>query len=88
MSSSRNLISYADYQLIKEYDENYAWLQIPKCLHQKAKEITEEDLDMYWYEVCYHPDDDSVYVAIVGDVNAETLQLNDYLIDKIKRRFK
>lgn len=58
-----------------EPDEYLIWIQMADIMTNIAKEFVQEECESYWYELAYHPDDDSIYVMVVGDANAEHLKI-------------
>lgn len=56
-------------------DEYIIWIEMSEMMRDIAREYTEEECESYWYELAYHPDDNSVYVMVVGDANAEHLKI-------------
>lgn len=70
------------------YGEPEIWFHIPDYLETLAEsvldEIPKDEDEFLWYQIEYHPDDNSIVFGVSGDVNFETLR---NVSESTKQRF-
>ena len=66
-------------------EEYILWIPMSEMMTMFARDFVQEENETYWYELCYHPDDDSVYVNVVGDANAEHLEIRKQTEQTIRK---
>ena len=60
------------------WGEPEIWIEVPSYLESCAEDVldeipTENTNNALWYQIEYHPDDNSIVFGVSGDVNLETL---------------
>ena len=100
----KDLVEYLDYLSddeiadikIEHIDDGYepeAWIEIPEHLRSTVENAVGVELcspnEAYWYQIEYHPDDDSIVFGINTDLNLETLRgVSKQTEDRFKDKFK
>lgn len=84
----------ADIQ-VEHIDDSYepeAWLLVPEHLRNTVENAVGIDLcsptEDYFYQIEYHPDDDSIFFGIDTDMNVETLKVSKETEDRFKQKFR
>ena len=99
----QDLADYLDYLSddeiadieIEHIDDGYepdCWIEIPERLSSTVENAVGVDLcspnESYWYQIEYHPDDDSIAFGINTDINLENLEVSKETEDRFKNRFR
>ena len=99
----QDLADYLDYLSDNEIDtlkvehiddglEPTIWLVIPEHMRDIVENGVGIDLcspnEDYFYQIEYHPDDDSIFFGIDTDMNVETLNVSKETEDRFKAKFK
>lgn len=81
----------ASYAISTDYGEPEMWIEIPDY----KRDIVEKAVDEFgsdescWYQIEYHPDDDTIYFGVSIDYNFETLRdVSEDTINRFKHVFK
>ena len=99
----QDLADYLDYLSddeiadikIEHIDDGYepeCWIEIPEHLRSTVENAVGVDLcspnESYWYQIEYHPDNDSIAFGINTDINLENLEVSKETEDRFKNRFR
>ena len=99
----KDLAEYLDYLTDSEISalevdtyngdmEPTIWLVIPEHLRNTVENAVGIDLctpsENYFYQIEYHPDDDSIFFGIDTDRNVETLKVSKDTEDRFKQKFR
>ena len=100
----KDLVEYLDYLSddeiadiqVEHIDDGYepeGWIEIPEHLRSTVENAIGSDLcspnESYWYQIEYHPDDDSIIFGINTDLNLETLRgVSKQTEDRFKQKFR
>ena len=100
----KDLAEYLDYLSDAEIEdikiehiadgyEPECWIEIPEHLRSTVENAVGAELcspnEAYWYQIEYHPDDDSIVFGINTDLNLETLRgVSKQTEDRFKAKFK
>lgn len=68
------------------------WLVIPEHLRNTVENAVGIDLctpsEDYYYQIEYHPNDNSIFFGIDTDMNVETLEVSKETEDRFKNKFR